>query len=195
MGDAERAVRKMESSFRMRNVGFSLFSTCILPRFMRTVILLDRWKISDYLQSKRVSHAVKMVDSCSIENGVLCTVTRSWLLFRHVESEGKFFNQMLLEVLMNCTKHFDLSSSSTASYIERFMICWVCRFYFSGLVCSVPFLDECLIKINYGWFVYVFFYARKNWSCGVVCVWPRTNSDTIVSMFIWFCYLEWDLRR
>ena len=28
-------------------------------------------------------------------------------------------------------------------------------------------------------------------SCGVVCVWPRTNSDTIVSMFIWFCYLEW----
>ena len=91
MGDAERAVRKMESSFRMRNVGFSLFSTCILPRFMRTVILLDRWKISDYLQSKRVSHTVKMVDSCSRENGVLCTVTRSWLLFCHVESEGKNF--------------------------------------------------------------------------------------------------------
>ena len=38
MGDSERAVRKMESSFRMRNVGFSVY------------------------------HAVKMVDSCSREN-------------------------------------------------------------------------------------------------------------------------------
>ena len=35
MRDSERAVRKMESSFRMRNVGFSVFLTCILPRFMR----------------------------------------------------------------------------------------------------------------------------------------------------------------
>ena len=42
MGDSDRAVREMESSFRMRNVGFSVFSTCILPRFMRNVILLDR---------------------------------------------------------------------------------------------------------------------------------------------------------
>ena len=24
-----------------------------------------------------------------------------------------------------------------------------------------------------------------------VQIWPRTNSDTIVSIFIWFCYLEW----
>ena len=31
MGDSERVVRKMESSFRMRNVGFSVFLTCILP--------------------------------------------------------------------------------------------------------------------------------------------------------------------
>ena len=29
MGDSERAVRKMESSFRMRNVGFFVFLTCI----------------------------------------------------------------------------------------------------------------------------------------------------------------------
>ena len=39
-------------------------------------------------------------------------------------------------------------------------------------------------------FVYVFDACRK-WSCGVICVWPKMNSDTIVSMFIWFCYLEW----
>ena len=39
----------MASSFRVRNVGFSALLTCILPRFMRNAILLDRWKISDYL--------------------------------------------------------------------------------------------------------------------------------------------------
>ena len=49
MGDSERAVRKMESSFRMRNVCFSVFSTCILLRFLRNAILMDRREISDYL--------------------------------------------------------------------------------------------------------------------------------------------------
>ena len=39
--------------------------------------------------SKRIAHAVKMVDSYSKENGVLCTVARSWLLFLHDESEWK----------------------------------------------------------------------------------------------------------
>ena len=56
---------------------------------------------------------------------------------------------------MNCTKHFDLSSPFTArcpSCVARFMICWVCRLYFSGLVSSALSLDECLIKINYGRF-------------------------------------------
>ena len=42
MGDSERAVGRMESSFKMRNVGFSVFLTCILPRFMINAILLDR---------------------------------------------------------------------------------------------------------------------------------------------------------
>ena len=41
MGDSERAVRKMESSFRMRSVGFTVFVTCILPRSMRNAILLQ----------------------------------------------------------------------------------------------------------------------------------------------------------
>ena len=48
--DSWRTVRKMESSFRMRNVGFSVFLMCILPRFMRNTIILDRCKIFDYLQ-------------------------------------------------------------------------------------------------------------------------------------------------
>ena len=40
---------------------------------------------------KRVTPAVKMVDSCSREIEVLCTVERSWLLFLHDESEWKIF--------------------------------------------------------------------------------------------------------
>ena len=36
---------------------------------------------------------------------------------------AKILNQILLEVLMNCTKHFDLSSSLTASCVARFVIC------------------------------------------------------------------------
>ena len=73
-----------------------------------------------------------------------CSWRREWV--------EKTLNQILLEVLMNCTKHFDLTSSLTASCVARFVICWVCRLYFSGLVCSVLSLDECLIKINYGRF-------------------------------------------
>ena len=41
--------------------------------------------------SKRVTHAVKMVDSYSRENGVLCNVARSWLMFLHGESKWKYF--------------------------------------------------------------------------------------------------------
>ena len=40
MEDSEGAVRKTESSFRMRDFGFSAFLTCILPRFKRNAILL-----------------------------------------------------------------------------------------------------------------------------------------------------------
>ena len=144
----------------------------------------ERYEIT---YSKRVTHAVKMVDSCSRENGVLCTVAWSWLLFLHDESKWKNWNQILLEALMNCTKHFDLNSSLTASCVARFMICWVCRLYFSGLVCSELSLDECLFKINYGRFCMCFRCLEK--VIWVVCVWPRRNSYTIVSVFIWFCYL------
>ena len=36
---------------------------------------------------------------------------------------GKILNQILLEVVRNCTLYFDLSSSLTASCFARFMIC------------------------------------------------------------------------
>ena len=80
---------------------------------------------------------------------------------------GKNLNQTLLEVLTNCTKHFDLSSSLTVSCVARFMYCRVCRFYFPGLVCSVLSLDECLIKINYGRFCVCFRCLEK------VILWSR----------------------
>ena len=48
----------------------------------------ERYQIT---HGKRVTHDVKTVDSCSRENGVLCTVAGSWLLFLHDESEWKDF--------------------------------------------------------------------------------------------------------
>ena len=48
----------------------------------------ERYQIT---HSKRVTRAVKMEDSCSKENGVLCTVVRSWFLFLHDESKWKNF--------------------------------------------------------------------------------------------------------
>ena len=57
-------------------------------REMRYYWTDERYQIT---YSKRVTRAVKMMDSCSRENGVLCTVARSWLLFLHDESEWKHF--------------------------------------------------------------------------------------------------------
>ena len=145
----------MESAFRMRNVGFSVFLTCILPRPMRNTILLTdkRYQITS---SKRVTHAVKMVDSCSRENGVLCTVARSWLLFLHEESERKNFESYIAWGVGELHQTFWFEQFLTASCVARFMICWVCLSYFSGLVCSVLSLDECLIKIIYSRFCVCF---------------------------------------
>ena len=36
---------------------------------------------------------------------------------------GKILNKIMLEVLMNCTKYFDLSSSLKGNCVKRFMIC------------------------------------------------------------------------
>ena len=46
------------------------------------------------------------------------------------------------------------------------------------------------LKLTMYDFVYVFDAWRKR-SCGVVCVWLRTKSDTIVGMFILFYHQEW----
>ena len=83
--DSERAIRKVESSFRLRNVGFSVFLACILPE-IRCYWTDERYRIN---LRKRVTHVVKMIDS-SRENGA-----RSWLLFLHDESEWKNFESSI----------------------------------------------------------------------------------------------------
>ena len=146
MGDSERAVRKMEPSFRMRNVDFFYFFNVYFTALYEKCYTTGQMK--EKMKSCAPSHDH---GNCSFTTIV----------------SGKILNQILLEVLMNCTKHFDLSSSLTASCVARFMICWVCRLYFSGLVCSVLSLDECLIKINYGRFCVCFRCLEK------VILWSR----------------------
>ena len=126
-------------------------------------------KMKDYqiTYSERVTHPVKMVDSCSRVNGVLCTVARSWLLFLPDESEWKNFESNIAWGVDKLHQTFDLSSSLTASCVARLMICWVCPLHFSGLVCLVLSLDECLIKINYGRFCLCFWCLEK------VILWSR----------------------
>ena len=157
MGDSVRAVRKTKSSFRMRNVGFiALLEKCDTTGQMKDIrlpirlLMLWKWWIVVW---ERMEFSALYHD-----HGYCCFTTRA---------SGKMLIQIFLEVLMNCTKHFDLSSSLTASFVAIFMICWVCRLYFSGLVCSVLSLDECLIKINYGRFCVCFRCLEK------VILWSR----------------------
>ena len=147
----------------------------------------ERYEIT---YSKRVTHAVKMVDSCSRENGVLCTVAWSWLLFLHDESKRKNWNQILLEALMNCTKHFDLSSSLTEAVSQDlwFVECadyifldWFARSYLSMNVC---------LKLTMGDFVCVFDAWRK-WSGSFVFGQGGIHIPSLACLFDFVIWDEW----
>ena len=90
-----------------------------------------------------------------------------FLIFDHKKS--LVVTRVYFEHDPGSVRHFDFSSSLMAICVARLKICWVCRFYFSGLVCLVLSLDECLIKINYGQFFLTpgSFFA----SCGIVFDW------------------------
>ena len=96
---------------------------------------------------KCVSHAVEMVDGCSKENGVLCTVARSWLLFLHDESEWKNFESNIA---------WGVDELHQTFWFEQFFngkLCCKIHDLLSGWgYCSALSLDKCLIKINYGRF-------------------------------------------
>ena len=70
---------------------------CVFNVYMYFIALYEKmryyWTDEKYqiTYSKRVTRAVEMVDSCSRESGVLCTVARSWLLFLHDDGEWKNF--------------------------------------------------------------------------------------------------------
>ena len=110
MEDSERAVCKLESSFRIRNVGFSVVLTCIFTALYEKCDTTGQDERYQITYGKRVIHVVTTMR----DHGYFSFTTRV---------SGIFFNQILLEVLMSCTKHFDLSSSLTASCVARFMIC------------------------------------------------------------------------
>ena len=109
MGDSERAVRKMEPSFRMRNVDFFYFFNVYFTALYEKCYTTGQMK--EKMKSCAPSHDH---GNCSFTTIV----------------SGKILNQILLEVLMNCTKHFDLRSSLTASCVARFMICCVPIIFF-----------------------------------------------------------------
>ena len=132
MGDSERAVRKLELSFKIKKSW--LF--CVFK--VHFTALYEERDITGQMKDLRLPIVNVLLTLWKWWSpGVLCTVARSWLLFLSDETEWKIF------------------------FVARFMICWVCRLYFSGLVCSVLSLDECLIKINYGRFYVCFRWLEK----------------------------------
>ena len=129
-----------------------------------------------------------MEDSCSRVNGVLCTVTRSWLSFLHDESEWKNFESNIAWGVHELHQTFWFEQFFNGKLCCK--ICWACRLYFSGLVYSVLSLDECLIKINYGRFCVCLRCLEK------VILWSRLclakNEFRYHRWHVYLiCYLEW----
>ena len=58
MGDSERAVCKMESTFRMRNVGF-VFNVYFIA-------LYEKCDTTGQMKDIIATHAVKMVEFCAL---------------------------------------------------------------------------------------------------------------------------------
>ena len=90
-----------------------------------------------------------MVDSCSRENGALCTVARSWLLFLHDKSERKNCDSNIAwgvdgshqtfwsfrSFVASCDIVFDWYAMLRGVFIEQRFFCerWL-SFTFGGLV-------------------------------------------------------------
>ena len=96
-----------------------------------------------------------------------------WEFVKHIL---KKLNLILLEVLMDCTGHFNLNSF-LSSCVAWFTICWVCRLYFSGIdLLGAISRSECLIKINYRRFCVAprqfcrFVWQRLRLICNLKCL-------------------------
>ena len=120
----------------------------------------ERYQI---IYSKCVTHAMKMVDSCSRENGVLCVVARSWLLFLQNKSELKNFELIIAWGVdeLHQTFWFEYFNGKLCCKIHDLLSVLIIFFWIEKMVCSVLSLDECLIKINYRWFCVCFWCLEK----------------------------------
>ena len=122
----------------------------------------ERYQIT---YSKRVTHAVKMVDSCSRENGVLCTVARSWLLFLHDESEWKNFE-----------------SNITWGVDELHQTFWLEQFFNGRLCCKIP--DLLSVPIIFFWIGLLGAISRwisdQNTLRMILCMFSRSGESDLV---------------
>ena len=99
-----------------------------------------------------------MVDSCSRENGALCTVARSWLLFLHDKSERKNCDSNIAwgvngsrqtfwgfgSFFASCDIVFDWYAMLRGVFIEQRFFCerWL-SFTFGGLVLLLDRVFRC----------------------------------------------------
>ena len=99
-----------------------------------------------------------MVDSCSRENGALCTIARSWLLFLHDKSERKNCDSNIAwgvngshqtfwsfrSFFASCDIVFDWYAMLRGVFIEQRFFCerWL-SFTFGGLVLLLDRVFRC----------------------------------------------------
>ena len=99
-----------------------------------------------------------MVDSCSRENGALCTIARSWLLFLHDKSERKNCDSNIARgvngshqtfwsfrsFFASCDIVFDWYAMLRGVFIEQRFFCerWL-SFTFGGLVLLLDRVFRC----------------------------------------------------
>ena len=114
------------------------------------------------------------------------------LLFLHDERVKNFESNIAL-LIDELHQTFWFEQFFNGNLCCRFMICRVCRLYFSGLVCSVLSLDECLIKINYGRFGVCFRCLEKVilWSRLCLAMQGRIQIPSWACLFDFVIWNEW----
>ena len=109
------------------------------------------------------------INSCSRENGVLCTVARSWLLFLHDESEWKNFE-----------------SNITWGVDELHQTFWLEQFFNGRLCCKIP--DLLSVPIIFFWIGLLGAISRwisdQNTLRMILCMFSRSGESDLVESFV-----------
>ena len=134
--------------------------------------------------SKALGWTPKVVDSCLRENGVLCTVARSWLLFLHDESEWKNFE-----------------SNIAWGVDELHQTFWLEQFFNGKLCCKIH--DLLSVPITFFWigllsaqcsvdeFVYVFDARKSDLVESFVFGRGRIQIPSLAWLFDFVIWNEW----